>query len=234
MTPLTDFSKVDWTWIVKLISLGIIVPLSISAIYVWAITHPDWIDWAIEKELIYVDIVKLMSIGYLAFHTRSSVSVLSITSRLPMNVYDPPKIWMYVATGALCIHFPIMIFASVPTEHTFIKIVYSFVSSEGCLLFIDILAFLYMFIFLYENRQLIKKRSNDRGALLFARAFIFGVNLPSIVAFVLLLFIYAFIRNTFKHPDIFLAGCLSFLTYSSTAASICVDHYVRPFVSCKL
>jgi len=74
---------------------------------------------------------------------------------------------------------------------------------------------------------LFKKNNPDNlGIGLFTQAFIYGANLPFIMAFTAVLLI-----SFFGQEDSpFLVGAFTFLIYSSTAANIFMDRYARPFL----
>ena len=93
--------------------------------------------------------------------------------------------------------------------------------------FVTVLSFLYMFLFLLQNIYIVWKTTPDLGLKLFIEGFIFGVNIPSILAFVLIILMYEVTRV--ENSELFLNGGTALLVFISSAASICIDHYGKPF-----
>src|SRR3970282_682749 len=99
--------------------------------------------------------------------------------------------------------------------------------------FLAIVSFLYMGMYWSQHQTVINDNPNQPGIERWASAYIYGVDLPSIIALSLIIFIslLSHFQNTFVgDPRTFLEGGIALLVFSSTAATICIDHFTFPFL----
>lgn len=99
------------------------------------------------------------------------------------------------------------------------------------LVIVTSLAFTYMGVFVYENRQILLSKPNV-NLKYSIEGFLFGVNIPSILAFVLVVIGYCVLvtrSNDFQKFDVFLSGATALLVFASSAAAICMNHYIEAF-----
>jgi hypothetical protein len=137
---------------------------------------------------------------------------------------------MYFMAALLSVHTLLLI---IPSNDKVLDSIHKFANNLIVIDIITVISFLYMPAFWIGNHRFKENNSSNIGAERFASAFIYGVNIPFLVAFAAIMFLsFTSPITTFPttNPEIFLAGAIAFLIYSSTAASIAVDHYARPFL----
>lgn len=237
------------------IVIGIGLPLLISSIVAFFLMQMHITDgsWDVQKCLIFVNSIKIGSIITLAWHTSSAVAQIPSVDRSNQINYDNIKTYKHISTYMTVV-------ATILTAHTaflfvplcsipatpdgtnpllpFAKLMCSWKITH----LLAIVAFLYMPWFLFGNWRF---QRNNQGIIeieRFTNAFIYGTNIPFIAAFFVIMFISIMVISVFPRwqlnlyvghdeSEVFFAGAMAFLIYSSTVASICIDHYARPFLN---
>lgn len=231
-----------WRWLINF-ALGMSIPTAVPLIVLFLLKHYS-LEYIRESRIdivqVYANVLKLTSIMLLAYHTYGSAEQISSSSQNidygPVSFYRITSIYMVLITIILTIHTAALMIPDPysPDKTKFAQLLAgmgAFAHNEYWLYTIGIAAFLYMPAFLCGNFRFISKNKGNLGVECFSNAFIFGVNLPSIAAFIIIIAISYYAHDIFKEPGTFLAGSIAFLIYSSTAACICIDHYARPFLS---
>lgn len=100
-------------------------------------------------------------------------------------------------------------------------------SKKGASVFVAFLSFLYMFVFLFQNIYYLQSKRGELNTKLFVEAFLFGVNIPSILAFISVIALYGLLPG--DHSIVFLSGATALLVFVSSMSSACIDHYAHRF-----
>jgi uncharacterized Tic20 family protein len=185
--------------------------------------------------LIYVTILKLTSIAFLGWHTQTASKEISQNSSRSFN-YRITALYMVVMAVVLAIQAVMLYAASDPTNlHGNLGAIIKLVALDPWAVhIISLAAFAYMGIFLANNMLFRHRNRYDLGVNLFTSAFIYGTNIPFLLAFLVLWLttIPGFVHfyGSQDQCDVFFAGAVAFLVYSSTVASVCIDHYARPLL----
>lgn len=164
-----------------------------------------------------VTIIKVTSIGLLSFHTLGFA---------PDFTYKCIAFFMFGVVAVLLIHAMHTIPVCPPGE-----ILCEWVKSHSFIILyaVSILSFLYMPFFWIANGISMRSHRGHLGRRRFCQAFIYGVNVPSIIAFAVVLTIPLFTPD--EPPEGFVSGAIAFVVFYSTAAALCVDYYAQPFLN---
>jgi hypothetical protein len=234
----TDASRLPTGLVV---SLGIPFGASILAILSlwWLISDAD--SAKVSKVLVFMDVLKIASVAVLAFHTQASTTEIrlrnigSIHKSVVAKWYKGISLYMYFVAVILTIHTTLLFAPLICQQgHDRCDYLQEITNSTGVTIGITVISTMYLVAFFFGNREFEKRNKGNIAVERFAGAFIYGANIPFIIAFLVILFT-LFALQIF--PDFhaeshtFLAGAVAFLIYSSTAANLCVDHYARPFLT---
>lgn len=204
-----------WTTLRKL-ALSIAGLLLIPVV---AIVVPIFVSnaWPAPDETMFIGLVKIGSLIALAAHT----FVLAPKTFTKFNA---------IAMGSIAI-FLIFYLVQKTSGCVDKTIICEFPKYPGMTATVNVVAFAHMFFFTIHNLYLLweyRHEASHLGTRLFAQAFLFGVNIPSIVAFAVILALYNL--NFAKEPELFLNGAIGLLIFASTAASVCVDRFAEIFI----
>ena len=216
-----------------------ILPIALPLLIFFLIKH--YTNLKFENVLIYTNVLKMTSIFYLAFHTGVSAAWIPASSNIVRgseNFYRYTSAFMVVITIILTLHtvtlmvpYPSSFVCGDADFASFLDSVSRFVHGKLCFHLVEVIAFLYMPAFLIGNYDFMRKNPDNIGVERFSKAFVFGVNAPSIFALVIIILTSLLVIDDSKKQEIFLSGSIALLVYSSTAASIYIDHYARPFLA---
>jgi hypothetical protein len=196
-----------------IIEIGLLCVVPIAAVVVSLLTSTHY--WNQPGEMVIVGLLKISSIGLLGYHTQKNA---------PEGLFRGIGSIMYVI--ALVYAFYLIEFYS-PCDSK--QVICQWPHYQYTELVMTFISFIYMFIFFGQNIYSNYFSTINTSTRLFNGAFLFGVNIPSIIAFCLILAMYAF--NLVDHPDIFLHGAVALLIFTSTAGAICIDYYAQPLVA---
>ena len=211
------------------------LPLLISLLLTW-LAAPR-IDHSVV-DVFFADLLKLTSLGSIAIHT--IVALTDIQGRgIPTGIYKGITIYLIIVACVLVAH-SLTIFliakqdlegiASLPAnQRPFHDMIY--VYQDYTELGIAFLSSAYLFFFCYANYRVTEERADDFGITRFAQAFMYGANLPFIIGTIFVIVVFFIPSVLGEHRNSFLVGSITFLVFSSMAASICIDAYARPFLA---
>lgn len=177
--------------------------------YILGIWHPP-------EETFIVTFVKVGSIALLSYHTYESA---------PQTIYKITAAVM-VFVVALLIAYIMLDTSHCSGDEGACAWIHD--HNLGVLYGVSVISFIYMPIFWYQNCKLMRDDPNNLGLRRFCQAFIYGVNVPTVFAFVVVLIISLCLLK--EPPDQFVTGAVALLVFFSTAGSICIDYYAKPFL----
>lgn len=187
-------------------------------------------------EVFFADLLKLTSLGSVATHT--IIALTDIKGRgVPTAIYKSVSIYLIFVAVLLAGH-AIAVFAiakhDVETLTTLVRnqqMIHQIIYHDYTEIIIAALSSAYLLFFVLANYRIIRAHSDDIGILTFTRAFLYGANLPFIIGMLLVFAIVILLLHLGIDPNSFLVGSITFLVFSSMAASVCVDLYARPFLA---
>jgi hypothetical protein len=172
--------------------------------------------WSPPGELTTVGLLKISSIVTLGFHAAASAREQTL------DVFRWTAGWMVIVAVIITAY---LIFRGLPYQSG--EFIYSWAHYSRTLEAVSFLSFSYMFVFLFQNWWILGHNTQNIGLRLFIQGFQFGVNIPSILAFCLIICMYEF--DLVERTDLFLSGATALLVFASSAATICIEHYVQVF-----
>jgi hypothetical protein len=218
------------------LGLQIVLPLGI-ALLITIIAAP--VLSRSEIDVFFGDLVKLTSLGIVAIHTMLASHDIK-GSGVPTRIYVAISIYLLIITALLVAHaFAVLMvekqsnpeaLALLTAKYLFVhQVIYNHYAEP----IIALLSSAYLVLFFFANQHIKKQHPNNIGIMRFTEAFMYGANLPFIVGSAVILAIFVVPQTSEvlgEHGDSFLVGSITFLVFSSMAASVCIDIYARPFL----
>jgi hypothetical protein len=179
-------------------------------------------------ELIFGDILKVCSLFVIGVHTLRAVQEVT---RLAGSVSDRAVvIYQCVGAGTLIVCIVLVAHAMILG----LKPTYQLARDPLVTMIIATMSCLYLAGFLAGNVSFKRANPDNWGVKKWSDAFIWGANVPFLLAFlgVLLVFTLSHWTGYFgTQLESFLVGAVTFLVLSSAAANIFIDGYARPFLA---
>ena len=236
--------------------------ISVTVLPMFSIGIVLLISWTgysvIQKGVFVADILKLLSIAVLMFHTQFAVGRMGMSAISEVKFkqvrfwnYRNVSVYMAFMVILLTVYNVLLLVPEVPGAATIScgqsrvpvsagaisNVVWSefvtyclrispTVHSQVTAYIITALSVSYFPLFWVANVQFMNHNPNDAQVRRFARAFIFGVDIPFIVSYLSMQAISPFLA--LKEQPLFFAGGVAFSVYYSTAASLSIDWLLRP------